>query len=120
MTEVPEAVWRARAAAHERRVDALLRGHRERRRRGIKHPVEDFLFTYYSYRPAQLRRWDPRALSLLHYAEPGDSRPHYRPVDGGGTPVTPAGLRPLGHPGGSVLYLLAPTTSPVGPLRVLC
>jgi hypothetical protein len=47
--------------AHERRVDALLAGHRERRRRGIKHPVEDFLFTYYSYRPAQLRRWRPDA-----------------------------------------------------------
>jgi hypothetical protein len=53
--------WRARAAAHERRVDALLRGHRERRRRNVKHPVEDFLFTYYSYRPAQLRRWRPDA-----------------------------------------------------------
>jgi hypothetical protein len=61
MREVPEAEWRARAAAHERRVDALLRDHLERRRRGIKHPVEDFLFTYYSYRPAQLRRWRPDA-----------------------------------------------------------
>jgi hypothetical protein len=47
------------AARHEQRVDALLRGHLERRRRGIKHPVEDFLFTYYSYRPAQLRTWRP-------------------------------------------------------------
>ena len=28
-------------------------------RRGAKHPVHDFLFTYYSYRPAQLRRWHP-------------------------------------------------------------
>jgi hypothetical protein len=51
----------ARAAAHERRVDALLRGHQERRRRRITHPVEDFLFTYYSYRPAQLRKWRPDA-----------------------------------------------------------
>jgi len=47
--------------AHERRVDTLLAGHCERRRRGVKHPVEDFLFTYYSYRPAQLRRWRPDA-----------------------------------------------------------
>jgi hypothetical protein len=31
----------------------------ERARRGERHPVEDFLFTYYSYRPAQLRRWSP-------------------------------------------------------------
>ncbi len=26
---------------------------------GVKHPVHDFLFTYYSQRPAQLRRWHP-------------------------------------------------------------
>src|SRR5688572_30227851 len=50
-----------RRKAHECRVDALLAGHAERRRRNIKHPVEDFLFTYYSYRPAQLRRWRPDA-----------------------------------------------------------
>ena len=30
-----------------------------RRRDGIKHPVHDFLFTYYSQRPAALRRWHP-------------------------------------------------------------
>jgi hypothetical protein len=65
VTVVPEAVWRARAAAHERRVDALLGDHLERRRRGIKHPVEDFLFTYYSYRPPQLRRWRPDAHERL-------------------------------------------------------
>ena len=54
-----EAVWRARAAAHEARVDALLGDHLARRRSGVKHPVHDFLFTYYSFRPAQLRRWSP-------------------------------------------------------------
>ena len=52
------------AEEHERRVDALLHGHLERRRRGIKHPVEDFLFTYYSYRPAQLRKWRPDTTEL--------------------------------------------------------
>jgi hypothetical protein len=54
-----EAIWRARAAAHEVRVDALVADHLERRRDGVPHPVHDFLFTYYSYRPAQLRRWHP-------------------------------------------------------------
>jgi hypothetical protein len=48
-----------KAEQHERRVDALLRDHLRRRQEGIKHPVEDFLFTYYSYRPAQLRKWRP-------------------------------------------------------------
>jgi hypothetical protein len=54
-----EAVWRARAAAHGARVDALVGDHLARRGAGAKHPVHDFLFTYYSFRPAQLRRWSP-------------------------------------------------------------
>lgn len=54
-----EETWRAREAAHEARVDALVAEHLGRRRDGVKHPVHDFLFTYYSYRPAQLRRWHP-------------------------------------------------------------
>ncbi|MFP5310789.1 MAG: 3-methyladenine DNA glycosylase [Actinomycetes bacterium] len=54
-----EATWQARRTAHERRVDAWTRPHLERRRRGEKHPVEDFLFTYYAQRPAALRRWHP-------------------------------------------------------------
>jgi hypothetical protein len=33
--------------------------HLERRRSRQAHPVEDFLFTYYSQRPAALRRWHP-------------------------------------------------------------
>jgi hypothetical protein len=51
--------WQAREAAHHARVDAALAGHRARAGRGQAHPVEDFLFTYYSFRPAALRRWHP-------------------------------------------------------------
>jgi hypothetical protein len=51
--------WTARAAAHEARVDVWVQPHLERRKRGIAHPVEDFLFTYYSQRPAAFRRWHP-------------------------------------------------------------
>jgi hypothetical protein len=54
-----ETTWRERAAAHAARVDAFVRPHLERRRDRVKHPVHDFLFTYYSQRPAQLRRWHP-------------------------------------------------------------
>jgi hypothetical protein len=56
---LPQARWRARQAAHEARVDALVTPHLDRRRGGTRHPVHDFLFTYYSQRPAQLRRWHP-------------------------------------------------------------
>nr|WP_033197246.1 hypothetical protein [Agromyces italicus] len=51
--------WRPRAEAHAERADALTAGHRERAARGAKHPIEDFLFTYYSYSPSLLRRWHP-------------------------------------------------------------
>ena len=54
-----EATWCSRRAVHESRVDAWTLPHLERRRRREKHPVEDFLFTYYAQRPAALRRWHP-------------------------------------------------------------
>ena len=52
-------VWQERRLAHERRVDALVGEHLSRRARGEKHAVQDFLFSYYSLRPARLRRWHP-------------------------------------------------------------
>jgi hypothetical protein len=60
VTEVLAAQeWRARADAHAARIDRYVAPHLARREAGAKHPVFDFLFTYYSYRPAQLRRWHP-------------------------------------------------------------
>jgi len=56
---LPVEAWRERAAAHAARVDRYLAPHLERREARVGHPVFDFLFTYYSYRPAQLRRWHP-------------------------------------------------------------
>jgi hypothetical protein len=57
--------WTATERAHQARVDALITNHLARAARGEKHPVEDFLFTYYSLRPAQLRRWHPGAGVVL-------------------------------------------------------
>ncbi len=59
METLPREVWRGRAAAHEARVDAWVTPCLQRRGRGERHPVEDFLFTYYTHRPAALRRWHP-------------------------------------------------------------
>ncbi len=53
------ASWQARAHDHGARVDAFIEPHLARRAETIKHPVHDFLFTYYSQRPAKLRRWHP-------------------------------------------------------------
>ncbi|MFI5713178.1 3-methyladenine DNA glycosylase [Kribbella sp. NPDC051620] len=58
-TVLEPADWQAQQAAHATRVDALLAAHLERKARGEKHPVEDFLFTYYPTRPKQLRLWHP-------------------------------------------------------------
>lgn len=61
--------WLPIARAHERRADAATAGHRERSARGEKHPVEDFLFEYYSTRPALLRRWHPGIGVVLEGAD---------------------------------------------------
>jgi hypothetical protein len=53
------ADWWARAEAHAARVDVWVQPHLARRAAGEKHPVHDFLFDYYSQRPAALRRWHP-------------------------------------------------------------
>ncbi|KYH46322.1 3-methyladenine DNA glycosylase [Branchiibius sp. NY16-3462-2] len=67
--------WQKRQAAHHARVDALVQTHLSRREEGVKHPVADFLFTYYSFRPAQLRRWHPGAGVKVPLAAPhGDWR----------------------------------------------
>ncbi|MBA3232812.1 MAG: 3-methyladenine DNA glycosylase [Propionibacteriales bacterium] len=58
-TELCEPQWRARRKAHATRVDAWVKPYLDRRGRGISHPVDDFLFTYYSHPPAALRRWHP-------------------------------------------------------------
>src|SRR3712207_2906677 len=74
-----EAAWCGRRAAHEGRVAAWIGPVLARARRAEKHPVEDFLFTYYSHRPAQLRRWHPGAGVLLQGPEalPRLEWPHY-------------------------------------------
>ncbi|HEX8496967.1 MAG TPA: 3-methyladenine DNA glycosylase [Actinomycetales bacterium] len=56
-----EGDWQARQSAHEHEVDALSGDRRRRVATGQTHPVDDFLWTYYSYRPARLRRWHPGA-----------------------------------------------------------
>jgi hypothetical protein len=59
MLVLDEDTWRDRERAHRERVARWTLPHRERRRTGTAHPVQDFLFTYYSYRPTRLERWHP-------------------------------------------------------------
>nr|WP_318242018.1 3-methyladenine DNA glycosylase [Arthrobacter gallicola] len=60
-----EDEWLPRQAAYEERVRPFTEGYLQRRSAGRKHPVEDFLFTYYSQKPGQLLRWHPGAGVVL-------------------------------------------------------
>ncbi|MFS0854263.1 3-methyladenine DNA glycosylase [Microbacterium sp. 179-I 3D4 NHS] len=82
--------WGAREQAHRERADALTAEHRARAAVGERHPVWDFLFTYYAYKPAQLRRWHPGAgVELADAPERLDWR-WYRPGAAPGAAVPDA------------------------------
>ena len=51
--------WLQRKHEHEMRVSAHADAFVDRRSRDAKHPVHDFLFTYYSFAPAKLKQWVP-------------------------------------------------------------
>ncbi len=89
---VEQAEWRARALAHEERVRPWVAPHLERRRSGRSHPVEDFLFTYYAHRPAQLLRWHPGYGVVLEEATEYAGLKGYATGADGGVAVTRAHL----------------------------
>ncbi len=101
-----EAEWRERRRAHEERVNVWLIPHQERAARAEKHPVYDFLFSYYSYRPSWLRRWHP-GLGVRLTGEGAKEFlqwPDYRPcAEGEGVEVNVARLQP--HRRESVVWL---------------
>lgn len=72
LDSLPEIVWRDRAARHRERLVAFVDDRLARTARREKHPVRDFLFEYYSYRPAHLLRWTPGPAVLLEAARPDD------------------------------------------------
>jgi hypothetical protein len=91
MEILTEATWHERRAAHEARVRPWVEPRLRRMSLKERHPVDDFLFEYYSYRPGQLMLWHPG----LGTAIEGESArtylelKHYREVDGAIT-VDPA------------------------------
>jgi hypothetical protein len=54
-----EADWTSRRSTYRHRVEEFLEPHLRRMQAGEAHPVWDFLFSYYSLRPRQLRVWHP-------------------------------------------------------------
>jgi len=51
--------WSNSAEAHRSRLSVIVDNHILTRTHGIKHPVYDFLFSYYSFSSGQLLRWSP-------------------------------------------------------------
>jgi hypothetical protein len=74
-----QADWTEREQRYLGRVERFVGPHEQRARTGRRHPVWDFLFTYYSLKPRQLRRWHPGFGVGLRGAE------HYRGRSGYGT-----------------------------------
>ena len=88
---LPAGVWREREAAHARRAHELTAAAVQRRGRGEAHPVEDFLFTYYSWAPGRLARWHPGVGVLLEDAGERADWAHYA-SSAAGVGVDGAGL----------------------------
>lgn len=68
--------WHKTAAAHEQRIGAytgpLMRLHKQ----GVKHPVYDFLFSYYYLSAGALKRWHPGVGVILANPSADVSAPH--------------------------------------------
>ncbi|CAM3356590.1 hypothetical protein PSET11_02362 [Arthrobacter ulcerisalmonis] len=93
---LPADQWLALEQAHQDRVARYADPYLARRSAGKKHPVEDFLFTYYTQKPGQLRRWHPGVGTVLagEAAAARSGWKHYRTLDDGE-------LTSLGLPAGS-------------------
>ncbi len=108
-----EPDWHARRAAHLARVQTWTGPHQTRARAQRKHPVYDFLFQYYHFRPRQLETWHPGLGVILEGESALDylSIPGYRTVPEGVT-ADPAWLKPARHEGLHwIASLLRATTS---------
>jgi hypothetical protein len=77
--------WRPLEAAHHARVDTVTAAHLSRRQDARRHPVEDFLFSYYMFSPAKLRRWHPGPDVALEGADERAGWSFYRYSDGAAT-----------------------------------
>ena len=84
MRQLPEADWQERRARHEARLRPVVGPHLERQSRQQKHPVYDFLFEYYGFRPSWLMRWSPGLGVVLEGESARDYLKHREYHEAGG------------------------------------
>lgn len=100
LIRLPQSVWALRRELYLSRVRPWAEDRLRRMSRGEKHPVHDFLFEYYSFRPAHLLRWSPGPDVVLEEAVPADlGWADFVTCDGGLV------LRPSAFPAHRVPYL---------------
>ncbi|MGD8199664.1 3-methyladenine DNA glycosylase [Ornithinimicrobium sp. W1679] len=114
MQVLPEQVWRERAAVHAVAVAQLSTDRLARRVEGRRHPVDDFLWEYYAFRPAQLARWHPGPGVALEQGEELADRAYYALADGTAYLDVPAFLDRRGAAVEFVRDLLTSTLSRPG------
>ncbi|MEV6711761.1 3-methyladenine DNA glycosylase [Lentzea sp. NPDC051208] len=85
MEVLSRAEWHELRDSHVARMRRFTGPHQERKLRKEKHPVMDFLFTYYSHRPVRLERWHPGPGVVLEDAAEYLEFPHYKATPEGVT-----------------------------------
>ncbi|WP_173159012.1 3-methyladenine DNA glycosylase [Phytohabitans suffuscus] len=76
-TRLSPEQWQARRSHHAERIDGLLGDQLVKRAQHGRQSIEEFLLTYYNFRPAQLRRWQPGPGFILDGAEPEEFGPYF-------------------------------------------
>lgn len=84
--------WLERARAHADLVAPIAHSVRKRRDTATKHPIDDFMWDYYTLRPARLERWHPGFGFRLLDAPEYQSQRGYQTI-GAVTEVSPAFIR---------------------------
>jgi hypothetical protein len=77
--------WQSARSAYQEGMRPWVERWRERRSRGEKHPVEDFIWEYYSLRGGRLLQWSPGADRVLEGAAEAEfpDREGFRQLPGG-------------------------------------
>jgi len=112
----PEAEWRRERQAYLSELGPRVERRRERQSRGERHPVEDFLWEYYSLRGGRLLRWSPGAGVELENAPESEfpATDGYRVTAGGRVLDTEGWLRKRRSGLGWIVHLLQRTNEREG------